>query len=77
MKTETSKKAFLEPEDLVEMGLFKDTGQVFRAIKAQINIPPHVRLSKKTIRFPREDFCNWLLQQKEGRNNTQVGEVYE
>jgi hypothetical protein len=77
MLTVKSTKAFLEPVDLVEMGLFKDTGQVFRAVKTQTNIPPHVRLSKKTIRFPREDFCKWLLQQTERNNNSQIGEPYE
>lgn len=56
MLTETSKKAFFEPDDLVDMGLFRDTGHVFRAIKNQTNVPPHVRLSKKNIRFPSEDF---------------------
>lgn len=77
MIAEMSKKAFLEPVDLVEMGLFKDTAHIFRAVKTQTNIPPHVRLSKKTIRFPREDFCKWLFQQIEGINDLQLGELYE
>lgn len=68
MIAEISKKAFLEPDDLVDMGLFRDTGHVFRAIKNQSNVPPHVRLSKKNIRFPREDFRKWLLEQTEGAN---------
>jgi len=76
MTVEITKKAFLEPDDLVEMGLFKDTGQVFRAVKTQTNVPPHVRLSKKSIRFPRGDFCKWLLQQTE-RKTTQLGEENE
>ena len=81
MLTETSKKAFLEPDDLVDMGLFRDTGHVFRAIKNQTNVPPHVRLSKKNIRFPSEDFRKWLLEQTEGPNDeTQympIGEHHE
>lgn len=76
MHTLRTEKAFLEPGDLVEMGLFKDTGQVFRAVKTQTNVPPHVRLSKKNIRFPRRDFFHWLLQQTE-RKTTQLGEKNE
>lgn len=71
MLTEISKKAlraFLEPDDLVDMGLFRDTGHVFRAIKNQTNVPPHVRLSKKNIRFPSEDFRKWLSEQTEEAN---------
>lgn len=68
-------KAFLEPEDLVNMGLFRNTGHVFRAVNSQTNVPPHVRLSKKNIRFPCDGFHKWLSQQTEGFiQQAQLGE---
>lgn len=81
MLLEKSRKAFLDPNDLVDMGLFRDTGHVFRAIKNQTNVPPHVRLSKKNIRFPQEDFSKWLLEQtgkmNEETQHNQTGEQHE
>lgn len=79
MLLETLQKAFLEPDDLIEMGLFRDTGHVFRAIKSKGNVPPHVRLSKKNIRFPQEDFRKWLLEQTAivKNENQQIGEQHE
>lgn len=66
MESETCNTTFLKPEDLVQMGLYEDTGHVFRTIKMRGNVPPHVRLSKKNIRFPRDGFQKWLHQQTSG-----------
>lgn len=79
MLLETSQKAFLEPDDLVDMGLFRDTGHVFRAIKSRGNVPPHVRLSKKNIRFPQDGFRKWVLEQTtiDNSENQQSGEPHE
>lgn len=79
MLIETSQKTFLEPDDLVGMGLFRDTGHLFRAIKNRNNVPPHVRLSKKNIRFLQESFRKWLLEQTaiENHKNQKAGEQDE
>lgn len=66
MTIEISKKTFVGPDDLVNMGLYTDTGHVFRAVKNHTNVPPHVRLSKKNIRFPLDDLQKWLLEKIDG-----------
>ncbi|MCB1180507.1 MAG: hypothetical protein KDK55_00605 [Chlamydiia bacterium] len=66
MESEICNITFLRPEDLVQMGLYEDTGHVFRTIKMRGNVPPHLRLSKKNIRFPYDGFQKWLRQQTSG-----------
>jgi len=51
---------FFTPDDLIKMGLFKDTRLIYLAIKKEHNLPPFVRLNKKTIRFPKEQLRKWI-----------------
>jgi len=75
MTTQQYSKQFLDSEDLVAMGLYDDKRQVFRLIKSSNNVPPHIRLSKKIIKFPSREFFQWLRAQTVQQINNSTQEV--